>query len=142
MRTALATGLAALAAAGLVGVYALLGGGDYAPRAVANPCDPRPFQVTRALGGLTERLALSALDGAACDLRISRERLVLALRDRRLPGSPSRARRDAAVRRGLHRAVADARRAGRIGGLAAVALDTTIDVLPVRPLLDRLLRSG
>jgi len=139
VRSGPAAALAAVAATGLVWAYVLLGGGDYEPSRVADPCRPRPFRVTQAIGGLTERLALSALDGAACDLRVSREQLVLALGDRRLPGDPSPTRRDAALRSGLRRALDEAQRAGRIGGIAAFVLRQAIEAAPVGALFDQFL---
>jgi len=73
--------LIALAASiGLVGVYLAFGGGSYTPAATADPCQTRD-QAVLDERGIFEGIALSALDGAACQLHVSREELTLALAD-------------------------------------------------------------
>ena len=88
----------------------------------------RSRSCARASGGLFERIGLSALDGAACRLRVTREELALALagEDARREFVASHRITDAgledAVREGARRAIADERRRGSIspaGGVAA-----------------------
>ena len=61
---------AATVAALLIAAHAALGGGDFGPRAVADPCADRAREA-----GIepTQLVGLAILDGAACNLRISRE---------------------------------------------------------------------
>lgn len=68
----------------VLGVQLAAGGGRYVPLQPANPCTPRPVPPTPAqLEPLAEQIVLLGLDGAACRLGISRERLVLALAETR-----------------------------------------------------------
>jgi hypothetical protein len=74
-----------LVALGLVAAvvvpYLTLGGGRYEPATVADPCQTRERPDAEGLGETLERIALRAVDGVACELGVSREELVLALRD-------------------------------------------------------------
>jgi hypothetical protein len=65
---------------GVLGVQAANGGGRFEPLRSADPCVARNV-TSRADGmdGLTERLVLLGIDGAACRLHISREALTLEL---------------------------------------------------------------
>ena len=72
--------LGALAtSAALVIAYLLAGGGDYEPTAVADPCAPREWRDPEGVQEAAQQFALSALDGAACELQVSRETLAVAL---------------------------------------------------------------
>jgi hypothetical protein len=65
---------------GVLGVQLANGGGSFEPLHPADPCVART--VTSQAGGidgLTERLVLLGLDGAACRLHVSREALTLEL---------------------------------------------------------------
>jgi hypothetical protein len=62
----------------LVGAYLALGGASYAPAKVADPCAPRDWRNPQGLQAVAEQIVLSALDGAACELHVSREEIVLA----------------------------------------------------------------
>ncbi|MEX2613552.1 MAG: hypothetical protein WD380_08230, partial [Gaiellaceae bacterium] len=74
--------LAALGAVAAVLVpYLALGGASYEPTPVADPCVVRDWRDPRGVQTVLEQVALSALDGAACELGVSREDLVLAVRD-------------------------------------------------------------
>lgn len=78
-----ATGLPALAlvlVAGVLGVQAAAGGGDFTPTPPVDPCAGREV-ATQADGieGLTEQLVLIGIDDAACTLGQSREALTLEL---------------------------------------------------------------
>ncbi len=130
--------LAALAASAALAVaYLAAGGGDYEPTAVADPCAPRGWREPAGLEETAEQFALSALDGAACELHVSRETLAVALGT-----SESRAEfaaeygiedaeLEAAVRAGLVRAIGDAERAGELDPLAAKGLRAVAARLPV-----------
>ena len=72
--------VAVLLVAVVLGTQVAAGGGRYVPRRPANPCAPRPVSAVPAqLQPLAEEIVLLGLDGTACRLGISRERLVLAL---------------------------------------------------------------
>lgn len=131
--------VAAALAASLVLVLAYLaaGGASYEPAKVQDPCKPRPWRNPEGLAQIAEQFSLSALDGAACKLGVSRETLARALAT---PASRERfARRygidDAelarAIRAGLLRAVGDAERAGALSPLLAVPLRATLRRIPI-----------
>ena len=140
MRTATFLGSCVLAIA-LVATYVALGGTSYEPTPVANPCAPRP---TRPAGGTDERLelvVLAAADTAACNLGVSREDLVLALRSvdelDELAEKEGRSREELedALRDGLERAVDEAEQEGLIGETTANALGFAAARLPLSLLL-------
>jgi len=146
-RSLLAIGLVAIAAGALVITYLALGGGEYKPREVADPCKPRSLPPAQGLEESAQQIALSALDGAACRLRVPREELLLALttseerarflREHRIGDSQL----EDAVRRGLGRAVEDAERAGRISETEAELLGAAVEGLPIGTLID-VVRDG
>jgi len=136
--------LIALAASlGLIGVYVAFGGGSYTPAATADPCETRDQAVLEERG-IFEGIALSALDGAACELHVSREELTLALADQQATEEFAAANDidsdavDAAVRAGLERAVDDAAAAGRISGLTESILRQVARYAPVGPAISAL----
>ncbi len=103
--------IAVLLVAAVLGVQVAAGGGHYVPRRPANPCNPRPIPpIQPQLEPLAQEIVLLGLDGAACRLGISRERLVLALADTRSldPRAP------AALKAGLSDAVDRLDREGRL----------------------------
>ena len=129
--------LVALGAVALVLVpYAALGGASYAPTPVANPCATRAWTNPGDVQTALEQVALSGLDGAACKLGVSREDLVLALRDEpSLDAFASRhgftkADAEQAVRAGLERSIADAVAAGALPGLVADLARRAVDAVP------------
>ncbi|GIK78138.1 MAG: hypothetical protein BroJett022_18280 [Actinomycetes bacterium] len=131
--------LTALAASiGLIAVYVAFGGGSFTPAATADPCQTRDGALLESRG-IFEGIALSALDGAACDLHVSREQLALALADPDATERLAAARGidaddvEAAVRAGLERAVDDAAAAGRIDGLEESVLREVARFAPVGP---------
>jgi len=111
--------LAAGVSLGVVLAYLIAGGGSYKPLAVADPCQPRPPEVL-AERGVFEGILLSGLDGAACELGVSREELATALADDATldefasAHGIDQARIEDAVRAGLVRAVDDAESQGRL----------------------------
>jgi hypothetical protein len=128
--------------AALIGLYLALGGASYEPLEVADPCDPRPVAELQERDELTERIALSALDGAACELQIPREDLVFVVAD---PGERdefiaehglTEEQLDAALEAGLVRAVDDAERAGDISGFEATLLREVAERVPAAEAID------
>jgi len=133
--------VAAVLACALVGGYVALGGTSYEPSPVANPCAPRPARETQGTGERIEVVLLSAADGTACRLGVSREELVLALRSvddldalARKEGK-SRDELEEALRAGLVRAVDEGERRGLIGGTTASGLRFAAEHLPLGLLL-------
>jgi hypothetical protein len=130
--------LAALAASvALVVAYLAAGGGDYEPTAVADPCAPREWRDPEGVEESAQQFALSALDGAACELGVSRESLAVALAT---PESRAEfaaehgieeAELEAAVRAGVLRAIDDAERADALDPLVAGGLRLVAERLPV-----------
>src|SRR5690606_30714984 len=108
------------------------GGADYKPSEVRDPCERRQWREPANLDELGQQLALSGIDGAACDLGVTREALARALatdEDRAefmQDNSISDEEFDAAVRAGLDRMVDDAEAAGEIGGFVAAGLRALI----------------
>ena len=143
----MAAGLSVVASAGLVGAYLALGGAEYQPLEVADPCEPRSVEELRSDVGVLERISLSALDGAACRLRVTREELALAVaseearREFTARHRISDAGLEDAVRDGARRAIADERRLGSLSSLEASLLERAVDAVPVGTLLDALQSS-
>jgi hypothetical protein len=103
--------IAVLLVVAVLGVQLAAGGGNYVPLRPANPCTPRPVPpIPAQLEPLAEQIVLLGLDGAACRLGISRERLVLALAETRSLDP----RESAALKAGLVDAVDRLNREGRL----------------------------
>ena len=87
-----------------------------------------------------QRIALSALNGAACELGTTRERLVLSLD----PNSTfddvdwDQDTMEQALRGGAHRAIDDANDRDSIAGWVAAALGFVVDRAPISWLVERL----
>ncbi len=139
-----ALAFAAAAAVTLVVVYLALGGASYAPAKVADPCAHREWRNPEGLGEVAEQIVLSALDGAACELGVTREEIVLAfgsrdsLRSFAREHGISQQRLDELVRTGLLRAVDDAEQAGAISATTAELVRGVVKRIPVSGLLDLL----
>lgn len=134
----------AVVAVALVVAYLALGGATYAPAKVADPCEPRSWREPEGVEEVAEQIALSGLDGAACELDVSREEMVLALAN-----SESRAqfarehgvsdeRLEQLVREGLLRAIDDAEQADALNPTIADLLRGIARNVPVDELLDLL----
>jgi hypothetical protein len=127
----------------LVGVYVAAGGASYTPEKSRNPCEPRPWNETSGgLEGLAEEISLSALDGAACQLGVSRERLARALATK---GARERFGREfhigdeklaKAVRAGLVRAVDDAEEHGQLNPILAAPIRATVEHVPLEEAIE------
>ncbi len=129
--------VAAAVSLALVGAYLAAGGSSYAPAQVQDPCEPREWRDPESIEQIAEQFSLSALDGAACELGVTRETLARALAT---PRSRERftqrfgisdAELARAIRAGLLRAVDDAERAGAIPSLVAGPLRETLRDIPL-----------
>jgi hypothetical protein len=137
---------ATVAAVALVVTYLALGGASYAPAKVADPCAPRDWRDPQGVEEVAEQIALSGLDGAACELHVSREEMVLALAN---PESRDRFAREHGitderleqlVREGLFRAIDDAESADALDPTLADLLRGIARRVPVDELLELLER--
>jgi hypothetical protein len=133
-----------VAALVLVVTYLALGGASYAPAKVADPCATRDWRDPQGLAEVGEQIVLSGLDGAACEIGVSREEMVLALansdsrerfvRERGI----SDQRLEQLVRDGLMRAIADAEEADALNSTIADILRGLVRTIPVDELVDLL----
>jgi hypothetical protein len=133
---ALIAAAVALSAA-LVLAYLAAGGSSYEPTPVADPCQPREWRDPEGIEQSAQQFALSALDGAACELEVSREELAVALAS---PESRAEfaakhgigdAELEAAFRAGVVRGIDDAEAAGALNGTIADGLRAIAVRLPV-----------
>jgi len=136
-RAQVLVGGAVLAAIVLVGSYLAAGGSSYTPEKTQDPCKPRTWRNPEGLQEIAQQFTLSALDGAACQLGVSRETLARALAtpearerfaERYDVGDAELAK---AVRAGLLRAVDDAEEAGALSPLLAAPLRETLRNIPL-----------
>ena len=141
-----AIAVAAGAAVALVGVYLALGGASYAPAAVADPCAARELRDPEGFEQVAEQIVLSALDGAACELGVSREEVVLAFSSRASlerfaqEHGESTEELESLVRAGLSRALDDAERAQLLDPRIVALLRGVVARVPIEQLLDLLER--
>jgi hypothetical protein len=128
---------AAVASVALVAAYLAAGGAGYEPTPVADPCAPRAWTSPDSLEEDAQQFLLSALDGAACELGVSREELAVAL-----PTEESRQefaaehgidemRLEFAIRAGVARAIDDAEQAGALSPVVAEGLRTLASHVPI-----------
>lgn len=133
--------LAVGACLGVLGAYLIAGGASYQPLEAADPCQSRSIDLLSERGVL-EGVVLSALDGAACELGVSREELTIAFADDAALAAfadehgVSEDRIDDAVRAGLIRAVDDAELAGLLSGSVASIARLVAENAPVAATLD------
>lgn len=136
--------VAVAAAVLLVAGYAALGDGRSEPARTADPCDPRPFPKPQTNEELAERLTLLALDGAACQLGVTREEVALAVASDRKRARFAETHDldddqvESALRAGILRAIEDAERADAIDPTSAAALSTAARYLPLEGIVDSL----
>jgi hypothetical protein len=148
VRRALPLLASVVAVAAVLVPYLALGGGSYEPTPVADPCVAREWRDPGGLEAVLEQIALSALDGAACELGVAREDLVLALRDDESLDAfaeehgVSRADAERAVEDGLDRAIEDAEEAGGLSGFVAEVVARAVEAVPPLELLDALEELG
>ncbi len=132
-------GIGAIALALIAGTVS--SGGDTGTFVADDPCTAAPDQFPGdGLDASVQRIALSALDGAACELDTTRERLVLSLD----PNSSfddvtwDHDTMEQALRVGAHRAIDDANDRDAIPGWAAAALGFIVERAPVDWLVERI----
>jgi hypothetical protein len=134
--------MAALVSVALVGAYIALGGTEYRPTPVADPCKPRAATSTgKETSEVLQRVVLTAADETACELGVSREELVLAMRGsdelERLAEEenldPDRI--EQGVRAGLVRAVDQAQEEELLGDRTAGLVRAAAERLPLGLLL-------
>lgn len=136
-RGGLLVGCAVVTSLALVLVYLAAGGSSYAPAKVQDPCEPREWRDPQGIDEIAEQFSLSALDGAACELGVTRESLAqaLATREARERFTERYGIDDAelaqAIRAGLLRAVDDAERAGALSPFLADPLRRVLRQIPV-----------
>jgi hypothetical protein len=126
----------------LVGAYLAAGGSSYEPEKVQDPCKPRPWSNPQGLSEIANQFTISALDGAACQLGVTREALARALAT---PEARERFKRKygiddeklaKAVRAGLVRAVDDAEEAGALSPILAAPLRETVQRIPLEQAIE------
>jgi hypothetical protein len=126
----------------LVGAYLAAGGSSYEPEQVQDPCQPRAWSNPGTLAQIANQFTNSALDGAACQLGVSREALARALAT---PEARERfterygiddAKLARAIRAGLVRAVDDAEEAGALSPILAVPLRETLQRIPLEQAIE------
>ena len=122
---------ACVAATLLVAAYVALGGADYGPSPVADPCAKR----SRPAVETTQRVTLATIDGAACALGRGREELLLALIDRDRPDGVSEDELSAALVKGIDRAEDE----GEVAKIPAIGLRLAIRAGGALGIIDRLL---
>ena len=141
MRSVVAAAAAAIA---VIGLYLALGGASYQPLAVADPCEARALERPEGVEQTLQTIALSALDGAACELGVTREELALAIADEDELARFAAERGigedevEGAVEQGLLRAIDDAERSGLISGLVASLLREAVEAVPIGLVIDAL----
>jgi hypothetical protein len=139
-----AIGWSVAAALALVLAYLALGGASYAPAKVADPCATRDWREPNGLAEVGEQIVLSGLDGAACELGVSREEMVLALANSDSREQFAREhgisdeRLEQLVRDGLLRAIDDAVEADALNSTIANILRGIVRSVPVDELVDLL----
>ena len=128
--------------------YVALGGGSFEPTPVADPCQARERTEAEGLGETIERIALQAVDHVACDLGVSREELVLALRSEdafdafTAEHGIDRAEAEDAIHDGLVQAVDEAEEDGTLPGLVAPLVRRAAESVPPWLILETLERLG
>ncbi len=129
--------VAILSGLALAGVYLAAGGSSYAPEKTQDPCMHRAWSNPQTLGQIANQFSISALDGAACQLGVSRETLVQALATEQARERFAKrygiddAELARAIRAGLLRAVTDAEDAGALSPLIGGPIRGTIEEIPL-----------
>jgi uncharacterized protein YidB (DUF937 family) len=136
-RSQLLVGSAVVAALALVGIYLAAGGSSYTPEKIQNPCKHRAWTNPQNLGQIANQFTISALDGAACKLGVSRETLARALATKQSRERFAKRygiddeRLAEAIRAGLVRAVDDAEEAGALPSIVAGPLRGFVEDVPL-----------
>jgi hypothetical protein len=137
LRSQVLVGAAIVLSLALVGTYLAAGGSSYTPEKSQDPCKHRAWSNPQGLSEIANQFSISALDGAACQLGVTRETLARALAT---PEARARfserygidnAKLARAVRAGLLRAIDDAEEAGALSPFIAGPLRGTIEEIPL-----------
>lgn len=130
--------LASLLLAGaVIGVQLGNGGGHFEPLKAADPCQERAVtSLSDGIEGLTERLVLLGVDGAACRLGVTREALTLELAQSDAPSDAQ----IASLRAGLLDAVDEMKRDGTLPP-ASDLVDEALESTDLNGLLERAIRA-
>jgi MFS family permease len=140
-RSAVGVGLLGLVAVSLLGVELANGARGTGEFVAQDPCTaPADSYPGDGLDASVQRIALSALNGAACELGTTRERLVLSL-DENSGYDDVEWDKDTmehALKVGAHRAIDDANDRDAIPGFVAAALGFAVDRAPIGWLVDRI----
>jgi hypothetical protein len=136
--------VALVAVAAVLVPYLALGGGSYEPAAVADPCAARAERSPDGLSEVLEEIVLSGLDSAACELGVSREELVLAVRSEDALESfadeqgLSQDEVEQAVQEGLVAGIDKAEEDGSLSGFVGSLARRAVESVSVWELLDAL----
>ncbi len=126
-----------VAAGALLGVEARAGGADLGRSTLSDPCVVSPREVGGGIDATLQGVVLDGLAGAACELRVSRENLVLSfgsdVGNERVPWSPSVV--EQAVRSGVVRAIDDADERGSLNAVVADILRALARRAPIDELI-------
>ena len=128
----------------LVGGVALVAsevvqGSNARSTAIANPCAERAPFPGSGFDAIVQRVVLNGLDGAACRLHTSRERLVLSLAgDSNQRLNADQATIDAAVRAGILRALDEATTRGDVPAFLTPLIRKVVETAP----LDKMIRGA
>ena len=129
--------LALVLVTGVLGAQLANGGGTFEPLEPADPCAERTVTSrSEGIEGLTERLVLLGIDGAACRLNVSREALTLELAQ---PGPRTDAEIDA-LREGLLAAVERMKDDGSLPP-ASDLVDEALESADLNDILKTLIRA-
>jgi hypothetical protein len=132
----------------LVLAYLAAGGASYAPAKTQDPCKHRAWTNPEGLQDILQQFSLSALDGAACKLGVSRETLVQALATQSSREEFAKryhvddAELARALRAGLLRAVSDAEEAGALIGPLGAAAREAIRSVPLDEAIELVHNAG
>jgi hypothetical protein len=134
---ALCTGVVALLA-----VELRQGARTYGERAYVDPCTAPadPFPGESGIDAVLQRILLGALNGAACELGVGREELVLSLEPTTGFGGEvtwDDATLERALKKGLDRSIDDAVDRGTLPGFVGTALRFLVDKAPLDWILGR-----
>lgn len=132
----------------LVGAYLAAGGASYEPAKTQSPCQHRAWTNPEGLQEIIQQFTLSALDGAACKLGVSREVLARALATQKSREEfaekyhVSDAELAKAIRAGLLRAIRDAEEAGALPGPLGFAARQAIESIPLDQAIELVHNAG
>jgi hypothetical protein len=120
LRAQLLVGTSIVLSLALVGIYLAAGGSSYTPEKSQDPCKHRAWTNPEGLSEIANQFSISALDGAACQLGVTRETLARAL-------ATPQARERFSQRYGID----DAEEAGALSPFIAGPLRGTIEEIPL-----------